>query len=95
MGAYWDNFISGILTYAVDGYSSLDGWELPLFFCGLIAFAFFYTGSTIVAVVFILILVGVYGVSVFLAVPDLTLILYIIVIVGIAALITMLFIKRR
>lgn len=95
MGAYWDDFISGILDYAIEGYSSLNGWEIPLFFCGLIAFAFFYTGSTIVAVVFILILMSVYGVTVFAEVPDLTLILYVIVIIGVAALITMLFIKRR
>ena len=95
MGTYWNEFTDGIIDYAYSGFDSLDGWGYPLFFLGIIAFIYLATGSYTVAVVFILVVVGIYGYSVFIDFPDVTLILYILVLLGLAILFAMLFIKKR
>ena len=93
----WENFTNGFLDYAMSAYSSLDPWVYPLVFVGIIGFIYATMNSVIVAIVAIFFTLGIFAVTtnVFAAVPDLTLFLYIVSIIGIAVLITTLFIKRR
>ena len=93
----WENFTNGFLDYAMSAYSSLDPWVYPFIFVGVIGFIYASMNSAIVAIVGIIFTLGIFAVTtnVFAAVPDLTLFLYIVSIIGIAILITTLFIKRR
>lgn len=97
MGSLWTNFSSGILDYAMSAYSSLEPWVYPFIFVGILGFIYATMQSVTVVVVGILFTLGIYAVTtnVFADVPDVTLFLYIVSIIGIALLITALFIKRR
>lgn len=93
----WENFTSGFLDYAMSAYVSLEPWVYPFIFVGVIGFIYASMQSVTVVVVGILFTLGIFAVTtnVFADVPDVTLFLYIVSIIGISLLITALFIKRR
>ena len=97
MGTYWDTFsVNGIFNFARDAYSSMQPWDYPIFFLGLIAFIYLVTQSATAAIVVMLITVGLYGTTeIFLEVPDVMLILYIFVILTLTSLFAFLIYKRR
>lgn len=95
MGAYWDGFLSGILNYAKEGYGPLTDWVFPIVFVGIAVFSYFYTGSATVAAVIIIVTMGIYGADLFVGFPEITMMMYIIVLLVLAVLFTFLFIKRR
>lgn len=95
MGTYWDLFSSGVIDYAKEAFSSFDPWVYPIFLLGLVGLMYAYTHSVVVAAAGIIVVVGLYGSNVFASVPDVMLIMYMIVLISIAVLFTVLFIKRR
>lgn len=98
MGYLWDNFTSeGIFDFATSTYASLEPWTYPLVILGILGFVYATMNSIIVTIAGIIFAVGIYGVTtdIFVDVPDITLFLYIVSIIGITLLIAMLVIKRR
>lgn len=97
MGAIWDSFYQGMIDYAMSSYDPLGIWKYPAVFIGIIGFVYAATQSLVVAVVGIIFTFVIYGATttIFVDVPDVTLFLYIITVMGIALLLTALFIKRR
>ena len=97
MGYLWSNFTDGFIDFGMSAYGSLEPWVYPLVFIGIIGFVYATMKSITVTVVAIIFTLGIYGATtnIFNEVPDLNLFLYIISIIGIALLITALFIKRR
>lgn len=95
MGAIWDSLSSGFFDYAMSAYDSMGDWVYPIIMLGLIGWLFGVTNSVIAAVAGIIVMVGLYGTSVLVDVPDVLFILYIIVLFGIASLFTVLFVKNR
>jgi len=95
MGSYWDTMSQGVFTFAREAYSSMQPWDYPIFFLGIIAFIFLITNSATAAIVVMLITVALYGSNVFLEVPDLMMILYIFVLITLTSLFAFLIYKRR
>ena len=97
MGSLWGNFSSGFLDYAMSAYSSLEPWVYPFIFVGILGYIYATMQSVTVVVVGIIFTLGIFAVTtnVFVDVPDVSLFLYIVSILGITLLITALFIKRR
>lgn len=97
MGTIWQGFMEGIIEYGMSAYDPLGIWKYPLIFVGVFGFIYGWMQSVTVTVVAIIFTFAIYGVTtnIFANVPDLTLFLYIITLMGIALLITVLFIKRR
>ena len=97
MGFLWDNFTSGFIDYAMSAYDGFGVWKYPLLFFAMIGYVYGTMQSITVTIIAVLFTLGIYGATtnIFADVPDLTLFLYIVTIVGIALLITAIFIKRR
>ena len=95
MGTYWTEFTNGFMDYAMGAYDSLGDWGYPIIMLGLIGWLYGVTGSLVAAVAGIIVMVGLYGVNVFVDVPDILFILYLITLLTIASLLTALFIKNR
>jgi len=91
----WSNF-QNIFTYATDSFSKLDIWFYPLIFLAIIGWVYASVQSVTVMIVAILITFGLYATttSIFVDVPDVSLFLYIITLLGLSMLIATLFIKR-
>jgi len=96
MFEFWTNFSNGLIEYAMDAYSNVEPWTYPLIFIGIIGFVYTATHSIITAVAAILIVFGIYAttVNVFENVPDVSLFMYIVTLVGISALIFTLFARK-
>ena len=92
---FWDEFVSDIMGYWIDGFSNTDPYLFPFLFIGIIGFIYASLNSITVAIVGILLTIGLFGSSFFAGIPDLTNLLYIVTILGISLLIVTLFIKRR
>lgn len=92
----WGNFSSGIFEYAMDAYSSLEPWTYPLIFIGIIGYVYTATHSVITAIAAILITFGIYAATtnVFVDVPDVSLLMSLISLIGISALIFTLFARK-
>lgn len=97
MGYLWDNFTNGVFDYAMSAYASLEPWVYPLLFMGIIGYVYAVMNSLVVTIVAIILTLGIYAgtTDVFAAVPDVTLFLYIVTIIGLVLLIGTLFWKRR
>lgn len=97
MGSIWQSFIQGFVDYGMSAYDPLGVWKYPLIFVGIFGFIYTFMNSAIVAIVGIIITLAIYGstTDIFTHVPDLNLFLYIVTIMGLALLITTLFIKKR
>lgn len=91
----WEGIKSGIIDWAMGTYSTLDPWTYPMIFAGVICFIYASMQSLIVAVVGIIITMSLFGTTVFVGVPDITTFFYILTILGVAMLVTALFIKKR
>ena len=61
----------------------------------LIGWLYGVTGSVVAAAAGILVMIGLYGGGVFVDVPDVTFILYVVVLFALSCLFTVLFIKNR
>ena len=91
----WSNFSGGFFEYAMDAYSNLEPWVYPLILLGVIGYVYTATHSVITAIAAILITFGLYATtSVFVDVPDISLFMSLVTIVGISALIFTLFARR-
>lgn len=97
MGSIWDSFIQGIFDYGMSAYDPFGIWKYPLIILGIIGFVYATMESAIVAIIAIVFSLTIYGATtdIFNDVPDINLFMYIITIVGIALLLTVLFIKNR
>jgi len=95
IGTFWGNFTGGIIEYSINGYSNLEPWTYPLILVGIIGYVFMATHSVVTCVVAILITLGVYSstTDIFVNVPDISLFLYIITLVGITLLLMILVLK--
>ena len=94
----WTNFSDGIVDYAMDAYSNVEPWVFPLIFIGIIGYVYAATHSVVTAVAAILITFGLYAtastMNVFGDVPDISLFMYLIALVGIASLVFTLFMRK-
>ena len=97
MGALWDSLMEGFIDYGMSAYDGFGVWKYPLVFIAIIGYVYATMQSITVTIVAIIFTFAIYGVTtnIFADVPDLNLFLYIVTIIGIALLITTLFIKRR
>jgi len=93
----WENFTQGILDYGMETFSGMEPWTYPFIFVGIIGFVYATMKSVIVAIIGIIITFGLYATTtnIFVDMPDISLFLYIVAVVGIAMLIVALVIKRR
>jgi hypothetical protein len=92
----WNNFSTGIWNYAVDAYSNMEPWTYPLFFLGIIGYVYTATHSVTALVASIIGTFALYATTttIFADVPDLSLFLNIVSIVGISALIFTLVMRK-
>jgi len=92
----WSNF-SDLPEYAIQAFSAVDPWVYPLVFVGIIGFLYTSMNSIMVAVVGILFTLGLFGTSttIFNDVPEVTMLLYVISIIGVSLLIVTFIVKRR
>lgn len=92
----WGNFSQGIFEYAIDAYSNLEPWTFPLIFIGIIGYVYSATHSIVTMVAAILITFGIYATTtdIFNDVPDISLLMSLISIIGISALVFTLFIRK-
>jgi len=97
MGDIWQSFIDGFIDYGMSAFDPLGIWKYPLVLIAVIGFIYAYTQSAIVTVVGIVITFALYGATtnIFVDVPDMTLFLYIVTLMGLTLLFTVLLIKRR
>lgn len=93
----FDEFTSGIPDYAVSAFNAIDPWFWPLVFIGIIGFVYAAMSSVTLAVIAILITFGMFATTttIFVDVPEISLFLYIIAVIGITVLIAALFISWR
>ena len=93
----WGNFSRSIPDYMTDAFSAIDPWFWPLVFVGVFGFLYTAMNSVTVAIVGILVTFGLFAAStnIFAGIPELTMFLYLIVIVGITMLFVTLFLSRR
>lgn len=97
MGTIWTGFMDGLIDYGMSAFDPLGIWKYPLLLVAIIGYVYACTQSVTVAVVAIIITFAAYGTTtnVFAYVPDISLFLYIVTIMGITLLLVTLFIKRR
>lgn len=93
--SFWTNFSQGIFEYSINAYSNLEPWTYPLIFMGIIGYVFMATHSIVTSIVAILITLGIYSstTDIFANIPDLSLFLYIVTLVGITLLVMVLILK--
>lgn len=95
LSMFWDEFIQGFMQYAKDGFSSVEPLTYPFIFVGIFGWIYSATQSaitTIIGIIITLIIFG--GVSIFNEVPQLSLFLYIITIIGFATLFSTMLLKQ-
>ena len=92
---FWGNFSGGFLDFGMSAYANMEPWTYPLIFVAIIGYVFMATHSIAVTIVSIFITLGIYTstTDVFAEVPDLSLFLYIVTIVGFSLLIMFLILK--
>lgn len=97
MGVFWQNLMNGIIEYGFSAYDPLGVWKWPLLFLGIFGFIYGATHSIITTIVGIIGTLAIYGTttSIFAEVPDVSLFLYAITIVGLAILFTTLFLEWK
>lgn len=94
----WSNVTSeGIIEYAVAAFDAIDPWFYPLVMLGFIGYIYGCMHSAIAAVIAIIITIGLFaaGTNIFIQTSELTILLYLITVIGIAFFITTLMLRRR
>lgn len=91
----WSNFSGGIFEYSIDAYNGLEPWTYPIIFLAIIGYVFMATRSITAAIVSIFITMGIYATTtnIFVDVPDLTLFLMIVSLIGMSMLFIVLIMK--
>lgn len=93
----WSNFTRSVPEYAVEAYSTLDPWFYPILLLGIIGYIYTSMHSATAAIVAILITFGLFATStsIFVDTSEMSILLYLISIVGLAFLVTTLLTQRR
>lgn len=93
----FDNITSGIPDYAIAAFNSVEPYFWPIIFIGIIGFLYAAMSSITIAIIGILVTLAMFSTTsaLFADVPLITQFLYIITVIGLALLITALFINRR
>ena len=92
---FWENFSDNFMEYALSSYDAIDPWLYPLLFVAIIGYVYAAMQSVIVTVGAIIITFAIYATTtnVFAEQYHVSMLMYIITIVGIASLIVALMLK--
>lgn len=93
----WSNMTTGIMDFALSGFEAMDPFFYPLVFLGIAGYVFTAMNSVTAAIAAILVTLGAFGGSttIFKDVPELTILFYIITIIGLSLLVFLAVLKAR